>query len=105
MSATRLDIVDNPYNIEIVEIEAAQIPRTLQDVNFGVMNGNYAMEAGYTVSENALLVESAESDATTTYVNVIAVKEGNEKTDRTAMDAPSMSARSEDFPGYSPKGS
>lgn len=82
LTATRLDIVDNPYNIEIVEIEAAQIPRTLQDVNFGVMNGNYAMEAGYTVSENALLVESAESDATTTYVNVIAVKEGNEKSDR-----------------------
>ena len=42
------------------------------------MNGNYAMEAGYTVSENALLYESEDSDATTTYVNVIAVKEGNE---------------------------
>mgnify|MGYP001060692058 CR=1 FL=1 len=78
LTATKLDIVDNPYNIEIVEIEAAQIPRTLQDVNFGIMNGNYAMEAGYTVTENALLAESAESDATTTYVNVIAVKEGNE---------------------------
>lgn len=78
LEATKLDIVDNPYNIEIVELEAAQIPRTLQDVTFGVMNGNYAMEAGYTVSENALLYESVESDAATTYVNVIAVKEGNE---------------------------
>lgn len=78
LEATKLDIVDNPYSIEIVELEAAQIPRTLQDVTFGIMNGNYAMEAGYTVSENALLYESVESDAATTYVNVIAVKEGNE---------------------------
>lgn len=78
LTATKLDIVDNPYNIEIVELEAAQIPRTLQDVTFGIMNGNYAMEAGYTVAENALLYESKDSDATTTYVNVIAVKEGNE---------------------------
>lgn len=78
LEATKLDIVDNPYNIEIVELEAAQIPRTLQDVTFGIMNGNYAMEAGYTVSENALVYESVDSDAATTYVNVIAVKEGNE---------------------------
>ncbi len=78
LTATKLDIVENPYNIEIVELEAAQIPRTLQDVTFGIMNGNYAMEAGYTVSENALLYESEDSDAATTYVNVIAVKEGNE---------------------------
>lgn len=78
LTATKLDIADNPYNIEIVELEAAQIPRTLQDVTFGIMNGNYAMEAGYTVAENALLYESKDSDATTTYVNVIAVKEGNE---------------------------
>lgn len=78
LDATKLDIVDNPYGIEIIELEAAQIPRTLQDVTFGIMNGNYAMEAGYTVSENALLYESVDSDAAATYVNVIAVKEGNE---------------------------
>lgn len=78
LEATKLDIEDNPYNIEIVELEAAQIPRTLQDVTFGIMNGNYAIEAGYTVSENALVYESVDSDAATTYVNVIAVKEGNE---------------------------
>lgn len=78
LTATKLDIVDNPYNIEIIELEAAQIPRTLPDVTFGVMNGNYALQAGYTVAENALLYESAESDAAATYVNVIAVKEGNE---------------------------
>lgn len=78
LTATKNDIVENPYNIEIVELEAAQIPRTLQDVSFGIMNGNYAMEAGYTVADNALLYESADSDAAATYVNVIAVKEGNE---------------------------
>lgn len=82
LTATKLDIVENPYNIEIVELEAAQIPRNLVDVSFGIMNGNYAMEAGYTVSENALLYESAESDAAATYVNVIAVKEGNENSEK-----------------------
>ncbi|MCM1056045.1 MAG: MetQ/NlpA family ABC transporter substrate-binding protein [Firmicutes bacterium] len=82
LTATKLDIVDNPYDIEIVELEAAQIPRTLQDVTFGIMNGNYAMEAGYTVSENALLYEGLDSEAATTYVNVIAVKEGNENSDK-----------------------
>ena len=82
LTATKNDIVENPYNITIVELEAAQIPRTLPDVSFGVLNGNYAMEAGYTVAENALLYESAESDAAATYVNVIAVKEGNESSDK-----------------------
>lgn len=82
LSATKLDIVDNPYQIEIVELEAAQIPRMLVDVSFGIMNGNYAMEAGYTVAENALLYESVESDAAATYVNVIAVKEGSENSDK-----------------------
>jgi len=65
-----------------VELEAAQIPRTLPDVSFGIMNGNYALQAGFTVAENALLYESAESDAAATYVNVIAVKEGNENSDK-----------------------
>lgn len=82
LNATKLDIVENPYQIEIIELEAAQIPRMLVDVSFGIMNGNYAMEAGYTVSENALLYESAESDAAATYVNVIAVKEGSENLDK-----------------------
>ena len=82
LNATKLDIVDNPYNIEIIELEAAQIPRTLPDVSFGIMNGNYALQAGYTVAENALLYESADSDAAATYVNVIAVKQGNENSDK-----------------------
>lgn len=78
LTATKVDIVDNPYEIELVELESAQIPRTLPDVSFAIMNGNYAMEAGYSVAENALVYESAESEAAATYVNVIAVKEGNE---------------------------
>lgn len=78
LTATINDIVDNPNNIEFIELEAAQIPRTLPEVSFGVLNGNYAMEAGLTVGDNALLFESSASEAAATYVNVIAVKEGNE---------------------------
>ena len=75
LTATVTDIIENPHNIEIIELEAAQIPRTLPDVSFGILNGNYAMEAGLTVADDALLYESAESEAAATYVNVIAVKE------------------------------
>lgn len=83
LAATKLDIVDNPYNIELVELESAQIPRTLPDVSFAIMNGNYAMEAGYSVAGNALVYESVDSEAAVTYVNVIAVKEGNENNAKT----------------------
>ncbi len=76
--ATVNDIVENPYNIRFVELEAAQIPRTLQEVSFGILNGNYAMEAGLTVENNALLLESAQSEAAATYANIIVVKNGNE---------------------------
>ena len=82
LNATVNDIVENPYNIEIVELEAAQIPRTLQEVSFGVLNGNYAMQAGMTVANDALLFESDESEAAATYVNVVAVKEGNEDSEK-----------------------
>ena len=78
LTATTKDIVENPHNITFVELEAAQVPRTLPEVSFGVLNGNYAMEAGLTVADDALLYESADSEAAATYVNVIAVKEGNE---------------------------
>mgnify|MGYP002567758524 CR=1 FL=1 len=78
LNATVKDIAENPHNVEIVELEAAQVPRTLPEVSFGVLNGNYAMEAGLTVADDALLFESADSEAAATYVNVIAVKEGNE---------------------------
>lgn len=82
LTATVNDIVENPHNIKFVELEAAQVPRTLPDVSFGVLNGNYAMEAGMTVAKDALLFESEESEAAATYVNVIAVKEGNENSEK-----------------------
>ena len=78
LTATTKDIVENHHNITFVELEAAQVPRTLPEVSFGVLNGNYAMEAGLTVADDALLYESDDSEAAATYVNVIAVKEGNE---------------------------
>ena len=78
LNATVKDIAENPHNVKIVELEAAQVPRTLPEVSFGVLNGNYAMEAGLTVADDALLYESDDSEAAATYVNVIAVKEGNE---------------------------
>ena len=83
LTATINDIVENPHNIKFVELEAAQIPRTLPEVSFGVMNGNYAMEAGYNAGEDAILCETNESEAIAVYVNVIAVKEGNENSEKT----------------------
>lgn len=83
LTATINDIVENPHNIKFVELEAAQIPRTLPEVSFGVMNGNYAMEAGYNAGEDAILCETNESEAIAVYVNVIAVKEGNENSAKT----------------------
>lgn len=80
LNATRNDIVENPKNLEIIEIEAAQIPRSLQDVDIAVINGNYAIAAGLKVSE-ALAVEASDSVAATTYGNVVAVREGDENTD------------------------
>ncbi len=76
-TATKLDIVDNPKNIEIQEMEAAQIARALADVDMAVINGNYAIEAGLKVSD-AVAVEDKESEAAQTYANVLVVKEGNE---------------------------
>lgn len=78
LEATVRDIVDNPHEIDIQELEAAQVPRVKDEVAFAVMNGNYAMEAGFSVSKDAVAYEKSDSEAAQTYVNVIAVKEGNE---------------------------
>ena len=78
LTATVNDITDNPHNLQIEEIEAAQLPRTVQDVDFAVINGNYAMEAGFSVGKDALATEDASSEAAQTYANVLVVKEGNE---------------------------
>ncbi len=82
LEATVNDIAENPYNLEIVELEAAQVPRVVDEVAFVVLNGNYALEAGYSVAKDALAYESSDSEAAKTYVNVIAVKEGNESSDK-----------------------
>ena len=71
LSATVNDIEENPYNLEIVELEAAQVPRVVGEVAFAVLNGNYALEAGYSVAKDALAYESSDSEAAKTYVNVI----------------------------------
>lgn len=81
LEATVRDIVDNPKEIEIQELEAAQVPRVKDEVAFVVLNGNYAMEAGFSVSKDSVAYESADSEAAKTYVNVIAVKEGNENSE------------------------
>ena len=77
LTATKLDIVENPSEIEIVELESAQIPRAINDVSYACMNGNYALEANYKVSD-ALFVEKEDSAAAQTYANIICVKSGNE---------------------------
>lgn len=79
LTATKNDVVDNPHNIDIIEMEAAQLPRTLADLDYAVINGNYAAEAGFSASEDALATEDADSEAAQTYANVLVVKEGNEE--------------------------
>ena len=78
LTATKNDIAENPHNVDIVEMEAAQLPRTLADVDFAVINGNYAAEAGLNAATDALAVEDASSEAAQTFANILVVKEGNE---------------------------
>lgn len=79
ITATILDIAENPHNIEFKEVEAAQIPNVLQDVDFAVINSNYALAANINPAEKALKQEGAAS----AYSNIVAVKEGNENSDKT----------------------
>ncbi len=81
LSATKNDIAENPNNIEIIETEAASLPRTLQDVDMAVINGNYAIGAGLDTS-SALAKEDAASEAAGKYANVIAVRAGEENSDK-----------------------
>ena len=76
LTATTQDIVENPHNVEIYEVEAAQIPRSLDSVDFACMNGNFAIQANYKPSE-ALAAEKSDSEAAQTYANIIAVAEKN----------------------------
>ncbi|MBP7212982.1 MAG: MetQ/NlpA family ABC transporter substrate-binding protein [Anaerolineaceae bacterium] len=74
-SATVADIADNPKNLKIVELEAAQLVRALDDSSLAVINGNYALEGGLIPSQDSLALESGDSNP---YVNILAVKRGNE---------------------------
>ena len=78
ITATKNDIVENPYNVEIVETEAAQIPNVLKDVDYAVINSNYAINAGLNPVEDSLAIEGSSS----AYANILAVKEGNESSDK-----------------------
>ena len=81
LTATTANIVENPKNIKIQELAAEQVSRVAPEVAFVVLNGNYALEAGYSVGRDSVAYESADSEAAKTYVNVIAVREGNENND------------------------
>ncbi len=81
LKATIKDIVDNPKNIEIQELEAAQVARVKDEVAYVVLNGNYALEAGFSVAKDSIAYEASDSEAAKTYVNIIAVAEGNENND------------------------
>ena len=82
-TATKLDIISNPKNLDIVELEAAQLARSLQDVDLAVINGNYALEAG--ITDTVLTTEDKASDAALKYANILAVKAGNETTEKTLV--------------------
>lgn len=78
MEATKTDIAENPHNVEIIELEAAQVARVIDETSFVVLNGNYALQAGLNAQTDALAYETSDSEAAKTYVNVVVVKEGNE---------------------------
>ena len=77
VTATKEDIAENPLGIEIVEVEAAMVPNVLADVDYAIINNNYALDAGLNPVTDSLLIETAESP----YSNVLCVKEGNETSD------------------------
>ena len=82
LEATVNDIAENPYNVEIQELAAESVARVADEVAYVVLNGNYALQAGFSVAKDALAYEKSDSEAAKTYVNVIAVKEGNEDSEK-----------------------
>lgn len=76
--ATVRDIVENPKNLNVIEIEAAQLVRSLLDVDLAVINGNYAIQGGLNAITDALATEAADSESAQTFANILCVKEGNE---------------------------
>ncbi|MBQ7736280.1 MAG: MetQ/NlpA family ABC transporter substrate-binding protein [Oscillospiraceae bacterium] len=81
IEATKYDIVDNPKNVELVEMEAAQLPLSLSDVDLAVINGNYALDAGLNPATDALAIEDASGDAAQYFANLVGVKAGNENSE------------------------
>ena len=94
ITATVRDITSNPYNIKFVEMEAAQIPRALADVDYAVINSNYAIEADLNPVEDSIAIEGSAA----AYANILCVKEGNENTPKIlALKAALASAQVKDF--------
>ena len=89
ITATIKDIEENPYNITFNEVEAAQLPNVLQDVDYAVINSNYALPAGINPTTDALVMEGSSS----AYSNILAVKEGNEETDKTKALVAALSSK------------
>ena len=79
ITATKNDVVENKYNVEIVEVEAAQVPNVRQDVDYAVINVNYALAAGLNPVKDSLAIE----DSASAYVNIVCVKQGNEEDPKT----------------------
>lgn len=79
LAATKLDIIENPKNLDIVEIEAAQLARSINDVDISVINGNYAIQAGLNAGSDALAKEEKDSLAAETYANIVVAREGDEQ--------------------------
>lgn len=79
ITATVADIAENPLNITFNEVEAAQIPNVLKDMDYAVINSNYAIAAGINPVKDSLAIEGSAA----AYANIVAVKEGNEQTDKT----------------------
>lgn len=83
VTATVADIVENPKNLQIKELEAATIPNVLKDVDIAAINSNYALGANLSVSKDALAVEDPNGTAAQTYKNIVVVREGNQDTEKT----------------------
>lgn len=83
IASTTKDITDNPKHLEFKELEAAVVPTVLQDVDIAALNGNYALQAKFDPSKDALFSEKSDGIAAQTYANIVAVKEGNEKSEKT----------------------
>ena len=79
---TPADITENPKNLKFNELEAAAVPRSVDDVDAAVINGNYAIEAGFDPTTNAIIKEDKDSEAAKPYANILVVKEGNEDLDK-----------------------